>query len=89
MGLNKKNLETLQKFKESRDYRDITYFTKRISNIKILKSILEDLGYRIGIDIIKSQVNPINTCQIGKKGEIRMQISNRIPCEKYVLCAII
>lgn len=78
-----------RKLKEhSIDIRDICYFIDHVKDIDFRISLIKELGYDIGFNVVtKGCYEKFVT--IGKKGEIRIQISqydNKIPLVK---CAII
>ena len=80
---------TIEQFKEGRDYRDICYVIDHVRCCKEEKEeILQDLGYKIGLNIIGNDEEPKNVTK-GKNNEFRVQIS---PKEKYgnlAKCAIV
>ena len=65
----------IKEFVSSKDYRDIVYMVDHIKNHETLCSCLEDLGYKIGIDIILKRDRPIKDIQVFKGKEIRMIIA--------------
>lgn len=65
----------MQTFLKSIDYRDICYFIDHVENIEFRKSLLEELGYKIGIEITKE--NQERKIYIGRRKEMRMFISNK------------
>lgn len=77
----------ITKFKQSRDYRDICYFITHVRDRDVRNSCLEQLGYKIGLNIILSQDNDIPSAVIiGERGEYRVQTSRSF---NYIVdCAI-
>lgn len=74
--------------KHSIDIRDICYFIDHVKNIDFRASLIKELGYKIGVNVLTKDSHE-KMITIGKKGEIRLQISpneNKMPLVK---CAII
>lgn len=74
-----KNAERIKIFKESQDYIDISYFIKHVNDINYRKSLLEELGYKIGVEFPRKTKTDENSIYIGKKNDLRFQISKRLP----------
>ena len=72
----------------SRDYRDIGYFVKHVSDLKLRESLLEELGYRIGLNVVRKDDKEM-TVTIGKRGERRIQITPQIWKSPVAKCVII
>lgn len=71
-----------------RDIRDIFYFIDHIHNEDALCDVIEKLGYKIGVNVItKSSVKKNIT--IGKRQELRIQLTDTHPTFPLVACAII
>lgn len=72
----------------SRDIRDICYFIDHVKEIDFRISLIKELGYHIGVNIATK-----NCCEkdiiIGKRKEIRIQITPKEPKSPLVACAII
>jgi len=71
-----------------RDYRDICYFIDHVKNIKLRISILEQLGYKIGVNIVNKD-SAEKKITIGKRKEKRIQISPNIPKSPLVPCVVL
>ena len=82
------NQKIIDSFKQSQDYKDICYMIDHFSRTDIMISCLEDLGYKIGLDLVTSKDKPeLKKIIIGKKNEIRVQITKYK--DKHVICAIV
>ena len=55
-----------------RDYRDICYFIDHVKDIKLRISILKELGYKIGVNIVDKN-SEIKKITIGKRKEKRIE----------------
>lgn len=71
-----------------RDYKDICYFIDHTTNVKFRKSLIEQLGYKIGVDVKRKGCKPKDVI-IGKRNEKRVQISEAVDNYPLVMCAII
>ena len=71
-----------------RDYRDICYFIDHTTNVKFRKSLIEELGYKVGVDVKRKGCKPKDII-IGKRNEKRIQISEADEKYPLVMCAII
>lgn len=70
------------------DIRDICYFIDHVKDIDFRISLIKELGYKIGVNVITKETHE-KSLIIGKKNEIRIQIA---PKDKYLplaKCAII
>jgi len=72
----------------SRDYRDIGYFVKHVRDLKLRESLLKELGYRIGLNIVTKNDKEM-TVTIGKRGERRIQITPQLSKSPVAKCVII
>lgn len=78
----------IKSFKESQDYKDLCYMVDHIPAQDIMISCVEDLHYKIGLNILTSKrKNNIKDIILGGKGEIRMQLTKTK--NKRNVCAII
>lgn len=84
--LNKKEERKIKK--HSLDIRDICYFIDHVRNIDFRVSLIKELGYDIGINVATKDCHE-KSIMIGKKGEIRIQISQCDSKMPLVKCAII
>lgn len=82
------NQKIINSFITSQDYKDICYMVDHTPNLGTMVSCIEDLNYKIGLNILTSKDNQhIKKVTLGKKGEIRVQLTE---CKtNYVICAII
>ena len=70
------------------DIRDINYFIDHVKNVDLRVDIIKKLGYKIGVNIVtKNSVEKEIT--IGKRKEIRVQITPKLSSSPLVKCAII
>ena len=74
--------------KYSRDYRDIGYFVKHVKNLELRISLLQELGYRIGLNVVKSG-DKVMDVTIGKRGEKRIQITPQLTKTPVAKCVIL
>lgn len=72
-----------------RDYRDICYFIDHVKDIKLRISLIESLGYKIGVNIVKKDEDKVKSITIGKKKEYRIQIAPRSKDIPLATCAIV
>jgi hypothetical protein len=70
------------------DVRDICYFVTHVKNLDLRVSLIESLGYRIGVDIATSYCHE-KMVTIGKRKEVRVQITPKTSKSPLVKCAII
>lgn len=83
-------MNKIEAFKQTIDYRVISYFVDSIRSISIRLSILEELGYNIGIQVVQETPIEIKKDIIrGKNGKLRMLVTNRIKTTNYAKCIII
>ena len=78
----------IQNFIQSQDYKDISYMIKHVNEEDVRIDVLKQLGYHIGIDIIKNDQGVYNV-QIGKRNEIRMQVTPKNPKLNIAYCVMI
>ena len=72
----------------SRDFRDIAYFIEHVQHLDARVDVLRKLGYKIGVDIVKKGSSEVGNVIVGKKGELRVQITppeNGLPLAKCVI----
>ena len=72
----------------SRDYRDICYFVKHVKNIDLRISLLQELGYRIGLNVVRKGDKEMDII-IGKRGERRIQVTPQLSKTPIAKCVII
>ena len=72
----------------SRDYRDICYFVKHVKDIDLRISLLQELGYRIGLNVIRKGDKEMDII-IGKRGERRIQVTPQLTKLPVAKCVII
>ena len=70
------------------DYRDICYFITHVKNLELRVSLIESLGYRIGVNVV-NQFNHEKQITIGKRKEVRIQITPQLGKTPIAKCAII
>jgi hypothetical protein len=61
---------------------------KHVAEDDVRIDVLKQLGYHIGIDVIKIDKGICNV-QIGKRNEIRMQVTSKNPKLNIAYCVII
>ena len=72
----------------SRDYRDIGYFVKHVKDIDLRISLLQELGYRIGLNVVKKGDKEMDVV-IGKRGEKRIQVTPQLSKTPVAKCVIL
>jgi hypothetical protein len=72
----------------SRDYRDIGYFVKHVKNLDLRISLLRELGYRIGLNVVKKG-DKVMDVTIGKRGERRIQVTPQLTKTPVAKCVIL
>ena len=55
---------------------------------ELRKSLIEQIGFKVGVDVVKTDSKPKNII-IGKKGEYRMQVTHKDKKLPLAFCAII
>lgn len=78
----------MKKKDRSRDVRDICYFIDHVKDINFRISLIQELGYRIGVDIATDGCKEKDII-IGKRKEYRIQIEPMEDKFTWVRCAII
>lgn len=79
---------TINDFKKTQDYIDICYMIDHVPLIDTRLDVLKTLGYEVGVDVVKVD-NGAKHIIIGKKGEIRMQVTNKYPNVNLANCVIV
>jgi len=59
----------------SRDFNDIEYFIDHVQDVNARVDVLQKMGYRIGIDVVTEKTNIVKKVIVGKKGELRVQVT--------------
>ena len=72
----------------NRDIRDICYFITHVKEIDFRISLIEELGYKIGVNVATADCREKDII-IGKKKETRIQIAPKEKHSPLVKCAII
>ena len=72
-----------------RDYRDICYFIKHVSDIDLRVDLIKSLGYKIGVNIVREGIDKEKSITIGKKKEYRIQITPPYKGTPLAKCAVI
>ena len=71
-----------------RDYRDIGYFVKHVKNLDLRISLLQELGYRIGLDVVEKD-DKLMDIKIGKRGEKRIRVTPQLTKTPVAKCVIL
>lgn len=74
MAQSQKN--KIKEFMQTIHYRDICYLIDHIDNLDVLNSCAEELGYSVGISIVKNKPQ-LKSVTIGNKNEFRIVSSIR------------
>lgn len=81
---------TIEEFKKTNDFRDISYMIKHVPFVNARCSCIKDLGYKTSVEIITKTTKSIKgNVYYDKKGNIRMQITDKIKDKNYFWCVII
>lgn len=59
----------------TRDFNDIEYFIDHVGDVDARVDVLQKMGYKIGVDVVTEQTNILKKVIVGKKGELRVQIT--------------
>lgn len=80
----------MRKKKNNRDLdiRDICYFVDHVKNYDLRISIIENLGYKLGVNVAKDGCME-KEVTIGKRNELRVQITPKTNKTPLVICAIV
>lgn len=79
---------TRDEFRETQDYKDICYMIDHVEDLDARISVLEELGYRIGVSVIKPW-NMLKSIIIGKDNNFRVQITPKVGNLQFAQCAIV
>lgn len=71
------------------DIQDIYYFIDHVQDEKTLCSIIEQLGYKIGVNVVTQITHMKKDIIIGKRQELRIQLTDVQNNFPLVCCAII
>ena len=72
----------------TRDFNDIEYFIDHVQNVEARVDVLQKMGYKIGVDVVTESTNILKKVIVGKKGELRVQITlapKGLPLAKCVI----
>ena len=72
----------------TRDFNDIEYFIDHVHNIDARVDVIKKLGYKIGVDIVTKETDKVKKVIVGKRGEMRIQITpaqKGLPLAKCVI----
>ena len=72
----------------TRDLRDIGYFVKHVKHIGLRVSLLRELGYRIGLNVVTKNNKEMDVT-IGKRKETRVQITPQLGVTPVAKCVIL
>ena len=70
------------------DIRDICYFIDHVKNIDLRVDVIRQLGYEIGYNVSYDGCKEKDII-IGKRNEMRIQISSKTSSSPLVRCAIL
>lgn len=74
----------------SADFMDINWVIDHVKDIKPRIDILKELGYRIGYNLyVNKNKNALKSIIIGKRGELRIQVSEKIPGLPFAYCVML
>ena len=72
----------------TRDFNDIEYFIDHVHNIDARVDVIKKLGYKIGVDVVTKETDKVKKVIVGKRGEMRIQITpaqKGLPLAKCVI----
>ena len=72
----------------SRDIRDICYFIDHVKDINFRISLIKELGYKVGVNVVTNKCRE-KDITIGKRKETRIQIAPKDKLLPFAACAII
>lgn len=78
----------IEKFKKSQDYIDICYMIDHVKEEETRIDVLQVLGYKIGLDIVKIDKG-VKNIYIGKKNDLRIQVTPKFKNVNIAQCVII
>lgn len=74
----------------TRDFKDIEYFIDHVSDITARVDVLQKMGYKIGVDVVKDKTTDVvKKVIVGKKGELRIQITPQLKGVPLAKCVIL
>ena len=72
------------------DFMDINWVIDHVKDVKPRIDILKELGYRIGYNLyVNKNKNALKSMIIGKRGELRIQVSEKIHDLPFAYCVIL
>ena len=72
----------------ARDLLYIGYFVKHVKDISLRISLLRELGYRIGLNVVTKDSKEMDVT-IGKRKETRIQITKQLGVTPVAKCVIL
>ena len=78
----------IERFKKSQDFIDISYMIDHVKDIDFRISLIKELGYNIGTSIVKEDLGE-KSVVIGKRNDIRMQITPKFKNVNIAQCVVI
>ena len=74
----------------SADFMDINWVIDHVKDIKPRIDILKELGYRVGYNLyVNKDKSALKSMIIGKRGELRIQVSEKISGLPFAYCVIL
>lgn len=73
----------------TRDLKDIQYFIDHVPFLEARVDVLEKMGYKIGVDVVTKENDKVGKVIVGKKGELRVQITPAQKCLPLAKCVIL
>ncbi len=79
----------IEKFKKSQDFIDICYMIDHVDDLQARISVLETLGYKVGISVVKDN-NAVKDIVVAKnKKELRIQVTPKFGNLNYAKCVVV
>lgn len=72
-----------------RDFLDIEYFIDHVWDLDARVDVLQKMGYRIGVDVVTKETDKVKKVILGKRGELRVQITPAIKGMPLAKCVIL
>lgn len=73
----------------TRDFNDIEYFIDHVDDLNARVDVLEKMGYKIGFDVVNKDTDRVKKVIVGKRGELRVQITPALRGMPLAKCVIL
>lgn len=79
----------IDEFKDTRDFRDICYMVDHVHEIPPRLDVLEKLGYKIGVMVVKDDTNFKKIVLSKNKKDFRIQVTPKFTSINCAKCVVI